>query len=618
MTEEEFIALVENAEQEVKTNAGLYRLKLALLAVLGYLVIFLILVVLVALMGGAVAAAFFSTSLAILLLKKKLIIPIVLAAWVLLKALWVRFDKPEGYELKRAEFPELFAEIDRLRKELKSLPIHQVLLTHELNAAVVQTPRLGVLGWQHNTLILGLELLLTLTPEEARSVLAHEFGHLSRNHSKFSGWIYRVRLTWHRVMEGFQECNSFGARMMQRFFNWYAPYFSAYSFALARSNEYEADAVAARLTSGEVATRALVNVHVTSPYTDEAYWKWYFKKADELAEPEHMPYEGLTRFLESKPQSRDEILARIKQEMQLETSYADTHPALRDRVDALGGKPVLPAPGGANNAAVAWLGDNYRGVLNDFDQRWYAANKEKWRNRYDYVQSSMRALSELESRDVLELTEEELWQKAALTEEFRSDVDPLPLFRQYQQRVPDDPDADYVIGRLFYERDDPACLEHLEKAAEKPDLTVSACKMGYYFLMEQDREEEAEVWRKRVNAQIDFEEMMQAERASVGVDDELQAPELSEEDLQTIIEQLGRAKNLKSAWLAQKVLTHNPDQEPVSIVAFKAKGFYWSWDNVIDRVMADLALPVKVFFIVKGGDYRQLAGRVMKIGKRIV
>ncbi len=80
------------------------------------------------------------------MLKKKLIIPVVMAAWVLLKALWVRFDKPEGYELRRAEFPEPFAEIDRLRRELKSLPIHQVLLTHELNAAVVQTPRPGVPG----------------------------------------------------------------------------------------------------------------------------------------------------------------------------------------------------------------------------------------------------------------------------------------------------------------------------------------------------------------------------------------------------------------------------------------------------------------------------------------
>ena len=50
--------------------------------------------------------------------------------------------------IKRSDFPKLFAEIDSLSSELDSLRIHEVILDQNLNAAVVQHPRLGVLGWQ--------------------------------------------------------------------------------------------------------------------------------------------------------------------------------------------------------------------------------------------------------------------------------------------------------------------------------------------------------------------------------------------------------------------------------------------------------------------------------------
>ena len=428
MTKDEFIRLVQEAEREVGTRSGWYKLKLALFAAFGYFMIFAILATLVAILGGAVAAATVSTGLAIVLIKSKLIIPMLIMVWVLVKSLWIRFEKPDGYRLTRNEYPELYLEVDMLRRELKALPIHQVLLTPELNARVVQTPRLGVFGWQHNTLVLGLELLLVLSPEEARSVVAHELGHLSRNHSRFAGWIYRVRAGWDRIMEAFHEADSIGARMLRRFFDWYTPRFVAYSFALARMNEYDADAVAARLTSPDTTLLALVNTNVTGPYVDEAYWRWYFRKADQMREPDHPPFAGLTQFLPANPQSREAILDRIRTAMQCETAYDDTHPALKDRIAALKAKPALPQPAGDNNAAAAWLGERYVQVVADFDEHWLADNREHWQERFAYVQSSLASLTGIEDRPREDLSEQELWNLAAWTEEFREDVDPLPLY----------------------------------------------------------------------------------------------------------------------------------------------------------------------------------------------
>lgn len=327
--EEGFIELVKKAERDSFNNITLYKTRLALFALLGYAVIFTVLTALIVLVGGTIGIAFISSSLALLLVKKKFIFIILIAIWTFLKALWIKFDPPTGYILDRDDYPELFTEIDNLTKTLDALKIHQVILDEQLNAAVVQHPRFGILGGQKNTLFLGLQLLLALSPQEMRSVLAHEFGHLSGNHSRFSGWIYRIRLTWHRIMVAFEDSDSFGASLMRRFFDWYSPKFSAYSFALARNNEYEADNIASELTSANVAAKALVNVYASAPYIDQDFWGEYFQKADEMPEPPTRPFEGLADFLKSSPISRKELIARIDKELETETHYADTHPSLR-------------------------------------------------------------------------------------------------------------------------------------------------------------------------------------------------------------------------------------------------------------------------------------------------
>lgn len=617
MTQDEFIRLVREAEEEIGTRAGRYKLKLALFAAFGYVVIFAILGTLIAILGGALAAATISTGLAILLIKSKLLIPLLIMAWVLVKSLWIRFEEPEGYRLPRKDYPELYREIDRLRRELKALPIHQVLLTSELNAMVVQTPRLGVFGWQHNTLVLGLELLLILSPEEARSVVAHELGHLSKNHSRFGGWIYRVRASWGRIMEAFREAESFGARLLRRFFDWYTPRFAAYSFALARMNEYEADAVAARLTSPDATLLALVNTNVTGPYVDETYWRWYFGKADRMREPDHPPFAGLAQFLPANPQSREAILQRIREAMQHETAYDDTHPALKDRIAALKAKPAVPHPAGENNAAAAWLGGRYRQVVADFDAQWLANNQEHWRERFQYVQSSLAKLTELEVRPREELEEQELWNLAAWTEEFRDDVDPLPLYEAYQQRYPEEAAAAFVIGRIRAARDDEACLPQLEKAAESPELTVQACEVAYMFLHGKERPEQAERWRERALRQMELDEQAEAERRSVSPNDPLIAPEMPQELRTNLKHQLLNSGFVRQAWMARKQVELRPE-DPVYIVAFKPKGLHLNHEKAIDKLIAKMQLPATVFFVVHGGEYKKLARRVVKAGERIV
>lgn len=85
-----------------------------------------------------------------------------------------------------------------------------------------------------------------------------EFGHLSSRSSRFSAWVYRVRKTWAQVWKGLED-ERLGSGVLRWFLHWYGPYFGAYSFVLARAQEYEADRCSVTLCGKDAAARTHAN-----------------------------------------------------------------------------------------------------------------------------------------------------------------------------------------------------------------------------------------------------------------------------------------------------------------------------------------------------------------------
>jgi Zn-dependent protease with chaperone function len=611
-----FERLVREAEASIAADPRAYRLRIVGLALLGYGVLFGAAALLLALVSGAVWGALASTAFLLLLLKKKLIIPLLAVVWVILRSLWVRIEAPTGYPARRAEFPALHDEMQALRRQLKTPPVHEIILTEDFNAAVAQTPRLGVLGWNRNSVILGLPLLLALTPEQARAVLAHEFGHLSGNHSQFSAWIYRLRLTWYRVMLAFDQAHGFSTVLLRRFFDWYAPYFNACSFALARGNEYEADAISARLTSVKDAAHALVSTHIRSDHIQEVYWRPLLKRAEASPEPETRPFSGLARFLRESAPPREELLERIRKAVSVETDHANTHPALRDRLSALNAPPVLPGSIG-RSAADAWLGPRLPAVLAAFDRDWLERNREAWQQRFDYVQKARGELAQLAARPSDQLTHEERWNLATWTEEFASETDALPLYRAFAQHAPDDRDADFVIGRILLERDNPEGLVHLERAMEEFRHALPACELACdYFHRAGDRNQ-VDLWRRRGERFIDVANHAQAEREALSVGDTFLRSDLQEAEHQLLRDQLAAFEHVKHAWIAKKQLKHLREH-PLYVVAVTPSGLLTNADKLIEDLAEKVDTQAMTYFVATEGDSSAVGKKVAKAGTQLI
>ncbi|HEV2706529.1 MAG TPA: M48 family metallopeptidase [Pyrinomonadaceae bacterium] len=510
MTNEQYEQLVSRLEETARRDPGGYRRRVALLALLGYAYLLSVVVILLALAFFVGWLMWESGKVNALVIKVGWI-PLALAVFVL-RALWVRIPPPEGHELTRETAPELFATVDEITRVLDSPRIDRVLIDGEYNASVVQLPRLGPLGWFRNYLSLGLPLMQALTPEQFRAVLAHELGHLSGKHGRFTGWIYRVRRTWLQLLERFQREQRYGAFLFERFFNWYAPYFHAYSFVLARKHEYEADEAAARIAGSGVIAEALIAMRAKADHISEHYWPGVFKEADTQPRPVSGAFANLSQVLRG-PVPEESATDFVRRALHEKTGHSDTHPSLADRLAALNYPPQSASSASpdwvenlsfeplAETAAQRFLGaDAEARLAAQFDEVWQRGISDSWRQRHRYVVESRERMAELaEKARTSELTPNERYKLGELTAEFGEAEDAIPLLRSVPKPNPNYASANFLLGQLLLQRDDDSGMAHIEEALERDkEFAVHGYAILYSYLLRMGRPAEAQRYKARL------------------------------------------------------------------------------------------------------------------------
>jgi Zn-dependent protease with chaperone function len=549
----EYHALILRLERLAAEAPTRYLWRVGLLAVLGV---------------GFVAAAFVAALglvigvAALILVSKKFVlikiawIPLVFA-WLILKAMWVRIPPPEGRPLVRREAPELFDEIEAVRKSVGAQRIHRVVVTPDFNAAVAQVPRLGLLGFPANYLVVGLPLMASLTREEFRAVLAHEFGHLSRHHARFGNWIYRIRQTWQRLLAILEQEGGSSTRLFAKFFDWYAPYFNAYSFVLARANEYEADRASARVAGAGAAGSALVAVHAKAAYLDSQYWEKLWAGVSDRAEPPATPYSELLARCKRLPAEVGKAYAKVA--LDAKSDLNDTHPSLAERLQALG-VPARTRFELERSAADELLGPALAALAAEQDRRWHEQVAPAWRERHAAVAEERRRFDALEAQaKASELPLDAAWERARLAESLNGRLAALPLYRQLAERHPGHAPAVYAYGRMLVQGGDEQGVAVVEKAMS---LDGEAEQSGAELLFEfyRGRKDLAGMdrWHARLDQLAGTRARAQAELTKFEPKDPLRPHGVSAPTLAKLAAVIAEQRKVKRAWLVRKHGKHLP------------------------------------------------------------
>jgi Zn-dependent protease with chaperone function len=380
MDRADFIHLVRLSEHASADDSKAYRRSVAAFAALGYAWVVGCLLLSAGLLAWVANAMLHGRF-------KGVFIGLVVAAggllWTSLKALWCRFDEPEGVVLQAGDAPALFEALERIRKKIKGPPIHRVFLDADFNASIRQHPRFGLFGGGVNYLSIGLPLLMALDRPRFLAVLAHEYGHLRGDHGRFAAWIYRTRLSWAMLNHDLRNDEGPVAAATQAFLRWYFPRFSAKTFALARQDEYEADRISGKLLGKDVAAAALTEIAVKSDWVAREFWPDHWSTASAQALPVG-PYAAMRALLGLAPPGE---FAResLRQALRRISDVDDTHPGLRDRLEALQAAKSLPAWSSSSRSALDLLGAGSAKWIAHFDKQWCKDNASDWKQHHAYL-----------------------------------------------------------------------------------------------------------------------------------------------------------------------------------------------------------------------------------------
>ena len=623
MEEDKLATRVRPLERFAAANPQLYRVRVALLASLGYAYL---LFVLVFLLGLVFVTIYFVRLNAALI--KILWVPAVLAGLVL-KSLWITVPEPDGKELKRDEAPALFQLIDEVSKTLSGPKVDHVFVSDDFNASIVQIPQFGMFGWLNNYLVVGLPLMRALSPAEFRAVLAHEFGHLSGKHGRFSGWIYRVRQTWIQILVTVHQERSYASFLFEPFLKWYAPYLNAYSFVLARAQEREADAYAVDVAGKDTTALALTRLETKQRGVMENFWPNFFQGAKEQS---ITPRDTFTQMLAGyeQPASHTKIQRWFLEALRVPTGYEDTHPALGDRLAAIGFQKddanvtrlidaIVKADESKESAAAQYLRELPEDFEPSMNRLWRERVANAWNERHNEIKKSQQRLTQLDAEETKRaLTAEERWERAMAVANLQDEAAAVPFIKAVLQEDPDHVMANLVLGKILLSERNAEGIPHLEKAMRAaPVFAQLACETISGFYLEEGNNELAEVFRKRAEESYQKALRLHEQSTNFAPTDQFVPHDLAESSVKELQAQLGKVYGLGAAYLFRKII--DGAEEPLYVLAVIAS---YTWrdgvsgkhiDPLFDDLSAKVQLPSPVSVLSLDGANAYLTDRITRI-----
>lgn len=233
---------------------------------------------------------------------------------------------PGGLLIDEAEQPELWREVRELAGFAGTRAPDEVRLVANVNAGVMEeTKLLGLVGGTRR-MFLGAPLLIGLTRQQLRSVLAHELGHYSGRHTALGALTYRGTEAIERVLTNLE------GNIVRIPLELYGRLYRAASQTVNRRQELEADRLSAELVGPATAAAALQELDALDPawrfFLDE-----YVAPGEGVGSRPRDLFDGFRCFVGDPDRQRQ--LGQVRANWQdPPRSVYDSHPPTTQRVAA--------------------------------------------------------------------------------------------------------------------------------------------------------------------------------------------------------------------------------------------------------------------------------------------
>jgi Zn-dependent protease with chaperone function len=620
MTHQEFHALVARIESSYAGRPDLLQRRVLWWAAIGYGGF-------AGWIAGVILLAALFVTLGVLAGKGGILFYLIAAAflfgggWWVARALWISLPAPEGREVTRDEVPKLFACLDEIQVKCGSTAFDSVFIVPDFNAAVAHRPRLGMLGWWRQYLLIGLPLLDLLSEAELKAVLAHEFAHLSKKHGKTGHWIYRLRASWEFLFTEYlnrphQQDEVSSRVFFRKYVSWFWPHFNAHAFVLSRANEYDADSVAASIAGQAATANALSRIRIYGDAIDENFWSDLWQLATANPEPPSDVFDRIKPFIDQKLAGKmEEHLAKA---ILCVTTNNDTHPCLEERLTNLGCErlPELELVTDNGRAGDILLGAAQHAIRKDVTAAWQKNCLEAWKKRHARAVSLGHQIERLDGTVAGLLDPEALWDKARAILDLQGDAAAEGLLRQILALKPDHAPANFCLGRfLLSERKSEGELLVERAIAQQESLLPQGCKLLFAYYRDQGDQARLAALRKRMDEHEKRMEASAKERQSVAPSDTFVDHGLGGADLGRIVEALQKFPEIAAAHLARKQLQVFKEEKLFVMSIRRVRAWHRlpnssAEEELVSRLTMAVPLPGRAFVVAESGSFRGVAKKV--------
>lgn len=280
----------------------------------------------------------------------------------------MRFPPPSGLELEACGFPRLFELLQELGDTYGNPRIDRVVLRDRFDVRVVKTPRSGFSFTTTHTLVIGLPLLLTLSPIDVHALIARRIGQLAGRQSRINSWLYYLRDIWVQYQPNCNHRRASLAQPLCAFLRWYVPRYRSLSLGAARWSELGADIYAIQAINDRDTVRAICGQAMIDDYLSRVFWPEVVKTARSSMKPEKMPHARMAELFNGGLPD-EELAVLLKRVAGRRSNPGSTMPSLIERLDNLGHRKPLPLKPMSVSAAQFYLGNAGEQCIKVIDKR---------------------------------------------------------------------------------------------------------------------------------------------------------------------------------------------------------------------------------------------------------
>lgn len=207
--------------------------------------------------------------------------------------------KNDGKEIKRSDYPELFALIDEVVEKVECLQPKHVYLSDECNAYVNYPSMWGYIFHGRQNLTIGIPLLFGMNKTEFKAILSHEFGHFTQksvnvnriaNLSEFlCAAIAQTQESMEKADDDSYEAKArLFARLATRIMIGQYYKVAPLNGILSRAQEYDADKHSYEVVGTDGSLSALCKIQDLSARWDNSFIRWMWEMITDKRAPENV------------------------------------------------------------------------------------------------------------------------------------------------------------------------------------------------------------------------------------------------------------------------------------------------------------------------------------------